>query len=83
MKIEYVEVSEYMIKPPAFEYGRNIDGYGKKIVTRYMIKPQGADRFYRVYATCWGNCASLWVTIKGQRYHLYDTAFDVAKEVTK
>lgn len=87
---DYVEFSEYMIKPPkgarrtAWGYfwpGQSMAGYGKKITTEYMIKPEGVKRFYRVYATCYGNCSSLWVASGGHRYCLHDTAFDMAREV--
>lgn len=43
-------------------------GYGNKLTTRHMIRYQNQN--YRVYAICHGNCASHYVTIKGQRYYL-------------
>ena len=49
---------------------RNASGYGDKIPTEYMVR--FCKRTYRVYAICWSNCASLYVTIKGIRYFLHD-----------
>lgn len=49
-------------------------GYGRKLTTRYMAVV--GKRAYRVYATCFSNCASLWVTIKGVQYHLRESAID-------
>jgi len=35
-----------------------VDGYGQKITTDYLINVSGQE--FRVYATCFGNSASLW-----------------------
>jgi len=43
-------------------------GYGRNLTTRYMVAVSG--KVYRVYASCCSNVATLWVTIKGQRYYL-------------
>ena len=49
---------------------RRQDGYGDKIPTEYMV--HFGQRRYRVYAICWSNCASLYITIRGERYFLHD-----------
>ncbi|MEB3208364.1 MAG: hypothetical protein VKK63_05570, partial [Synechococcus sp.] len=39
----------------------------------------GADlRWRRVYATCWSNTASLWISVMGQRFYFRD--FDLSRE---
>jgi hypothetical protein len=43
-------------------------GYGARIPTDKMLRV--GKRLYRVYATCYGNAASCWVTIRGQRLYL-------------
>ena len=43
-------------------------GYGAKLTTRYMIIMN--NRLYRVYATCYGNAASTWFTVKGKRVYI-------------
>lgn len=48
--------------------GQNMEGYGSKITTDYILTYKG--RKYRVYATCFSNAASYWVTVKGEKTHL-------------
>ena len=43
-------------------------GYGAKLTTRHKVKHNG--RFYRVYATCFSNCASHWIECQGERLYL-------------
>jgi hypothetical protein len=43
-------------------------GYGRKLTTSHKINYE--DRFYRVYATCFSNAASLWFTAKGKRIYI-------------
>jgi hypothetical protein len=47
-------------------YGRTADGYGGRIATRYMVRlPGDSARWRRVYAMCYGNAASIYVTVRG------------------
>ena len=41
-------------------------GYGSKLTTHYKVPFNGKQ--YRVYATCFSNCATLWFTVNGKRY---------------
>jgi hypothetical protein len=55
-------------------------GYGLKLTTPYMVLV--GDRAYargwrRVYASCVSNVASMWVLIRGQKYHLRDSNWNV------
>lgn len=65
----------------------SVTGYGQKIPTQYMIRISNANsyglqnRWYRVYATCFSNCASHWVTVNNVVYHLNN--FDLVQEVVK
>jgi hypothetical protein len=45
-------------------------GYGQKITTIYKVPHNG--RLYRVYATCFSNCASHWIMSKGEKLHVRD-----------
>lgn len=38
-------------------------GYGRKLTSRMMINYEG--RLHRLYATCYGNSASMWFKSKG------------------
>ena len=45
--------------------GMTVTGYGQKITTIYKVPFNG--RLFRVYATCFSNCASHWITSKGEK----------------
>ena len=46
-------------------------GYGSKIPTELVVRcADGRKR--RVYATCFSNSPSLWMTVQGTRVHLHD-----------
>jgi hypothetical protein len=51
-------------------YGRGSDGYGRKIATQYKVRLDGFGPWRRVYATCFSNCASHWVVVRGKAYNL-------------
>jgi len=61
-------------------------GYGRKLLTDYMLSIPGAARPYRVYAICFSNCASHYILRKGEMLFLRDCeleeARDRAQEVT-
>lgn len=44
--------------------GQGDDGYGMRITTDKKVEFKG--RWYRVYATCFSNCASYWITVRGE-----------------
>ena len=50
--------------------------YGDKIATAYVVNFRQPAKKCRVYATCYSNVASHWVTRKGQRYHLQSWDFE-------
>jgi hypothetical protein len=65
-------------------YGRTASGYGAKIPTRYWVRlysDSPTERFRRVYAMCYGNAASLYVTVKGETVFVYDLDLQDALEV--
>jgi hypothetical protein len=43
-------------------------GYGGKLTSRYKISLDGKLR--RLYHTCYGNAASTWFTLKGEKVHV-------------
>jgi hypothetical protein len=55
-------------------------GYGRKLVTDYMLSIPGAARPYRVYAICFSNCASHYILRKGERLFLRDCELDQARD---
>ncbi len=59
-------------EPPERDY-RCQSGYGSKISTDWKIRVGGKGQWLRVYATCYGNAASLWVVVKSQKYYLMAT----------
>lgn len=48
--------------------GQDDEGYGAKITTDTQVRI--GTRWYRVYATCWGNAASHWIMFQGSKTHL-------------
>ena len=52
--------------------GQGTDGYGSKITTDILLRFTGEKQLRRVYATCYSNAASHWITYYGQTLHLRD-----------
>lgn len=51
--------------------GQGEDGYGGKITTDMVLKFDANPKtVYRVYATCYSNAASHWITVNGEVLHL-------------
>jgi hypothetical protein len=46
--------------------GQGVDGYGRKITTDLVLVFDGETRERRVYATCFSNAASHWITHNGR-----------------
>lgn len=59
--------------------GQGQDGYGRKIATDYMAIVEPNNVAYRVYATCFSNCASHWIKIGSQKFHFLDGDFHGVK----
>jgi hypothetical protein len=57
-------------------YGRDADGYGRRIPTRYMVKLQD-KRWRRVYACQISNAGTVYVEVKGD-WHVIRDYGDVA-----
>lgn len=47
---------------------QTVSGYGAKLTTEWLVPFN--NRFYRVYSTCFSNCATLWFTANGKTYTL-------------
>lgn len=79
--IIYAEGFKVVLKPvtrrgPSWNQmlpGQGADGYGKKISTDRVLVFPDSKKQYRVYATCFSNCASHWIVKNGQTLHLRDT----------
>jgi len=52
--------------------GQAPGGYGSRITTDRVLVYPGSNRKYRVYATCYSNVASHWITKGGARLYLRD-----------
>lgn len=63
---------EHRLSEPRTAYGRNASGYGSRIATSHLVRLDGAGPWRRVYATCWSNAASLWVSVSGKRLYFRD-----------
>ena len=61
---ENVEIVE---KWDGYIRGADQMGYGSKIQSRYMIRRKDEKIWRRVYLTQWGNCASHWIKILGEK----------------
>lgn len=48
--------------------GQDNEGYGAKITTDREVRVD--NRWYRVYATCFGNASSCWINKDGKTYIL-------------
>ena len=53
---------------PTMLPGQSDEGYGDKITTDREVRV--GSRWYRVYATCWGNAGSAWIMYQGSRLYL-------------
>ena len=67
---------EHRLSAPRTPYGVNASGYGSRIATSYLVRLDGAGPWRRVYATCWSNAGSLWVSVSGKRLYFRD--FDLS-----
>jgi hypothetical protein len=70
--VTYVEAGIYTVERKELNrpYGMGVDGYGAKIATNHVLRFNGENRRYRVYATCFGNTASQWIMRKGVKLHV-------------
>jgi len=65
---DYVMAVAYKFSPPKYEYGRDVDGYGRKICTDHMVKLEGDSRWRRVYCTCFSNSGTHWIVVNGVEF---------------
>lgn len=63
---------EHVVCAPPSAYNRSATGYGNRIPTYYKVRVDNAGPWRRVYAICWSNAASFWVSVKGQRFYFRD-----------
>ncbi len=74
MTINYIGNSEDLetIEAPLWWHTKGLmqtaTGYGRKLTQSYKVKYNG--RFYRVYATCFSNVASLYIIVKGENLYI-------------
>ena len=67
--IKYLEDLDILdIEVTAKPLNNSVSGYGGKIPTEYLLHI--GKRSYRVYAICWSNAASFYVTINNERLFL-------------
>ena len=67
---------EHRESPPPTYYGVAPSGYGSRIPTDHQVRVNGAGPWRRVYAICFSNAASHYVSILGRRY--YFRTFDLS-----
>jgi hypothetical protein len=51
--------------------GRDSEGYGRKIPTRWMVKLPEVNRWRRVYVCCISNAGTAYVTV-GKGWHVIE-----------
>lgn len=56
-----------------FYPGANMDGYGTRITTGYLVQLEGESRWRRVYATCYSNVSTMWIIVN--KKHLIADSF--------
>ncbi len=69
MSVAYLEPSAVLAARTTEEprHGRNVDGYGRKIPTQYLI--QLADkRWRRVYVCCFSNSGTAYIVTKAEPF---------------
>jgi len=64
-ELEVSDISAILHTSPVY-YGRNLDGYGRKIPLANMVVLTTSKRKYRVYAVCYSNTATLYILVKGR-----------------
>lgn len=47
-------------------------GYGRKLTSSRCVLLPGEKRPRRIYVTCFSNCGTAWVTVKGLEYVVRD-----------
>jgi hypothetical protein len=79
--IEYVEPVETRISEPTMRRGvgggvrypgQGVDGYGRKIASRYMVRLLDSGTWYRVYITQISNAGSAWIMRRGKKLFIQD-----------
>jgi hypothetical protein len=68
MSVTYLDpadVVDVIVNRAAPIYGRNVDGYGSKIPTRFMLRLQDG-RARRVYVMQYANSGSCYVVVGGE-----------------
>ena len=66
--MDYIENARLIEAPLAWQVrglSETATGYGSKLTTRYKVEHNGKLR--RVYASCYGNCGSIYIVEHGKR----------------
>lgn len=64
------QVSGVIVDETGPTYGRNVDGYGRKIPTRYRLTCKRDGRTRRVYVVQYSNAGTAYVVIGGEPHYL-------------
>ena len=78
MALTYGMIAGAKADATAPNYGRNADGYGRKIPTRYWVKLATEYRWRRVYMAQFSNTGSPFVVVNGEDVWLNATDLEVA-----
>jgi len=66
----FAEKNSPLVPPGCTLPGQSPEGYGAKISTNRVIRLLCEKQWRRVYATCFGNAASHWIILNGEKIHL-------------
>ena len=73
MDVKYVTPTNAKRTPlEQWQRNTNVMGYGDKIRTDFMVQLDGLPRWFRVYAICYSNVASTYITTKGEKLFISD-----------
>lgn len=81
MPVNYLEKDFELKIVDCQPYGQNAHGYGRKIATRYMIKPSGSKRWHRVYISQWSNAGTPWIVMNKEELVVKSGEIDYKKSL--
>ena len=85
--ITYLDASDVidaLAQPKAPRYGRDSQGYGRKIPTRYLVRTrQTGKRWLRLYVACYSNAATEYLSTKENPFWCASRAADRIRDLAQ
>lgn len=70
-------------EPEGPRYGRDAQGYGRKIPSRYMVQLDGVRRWLRVYTCCVSNAGTSYLATRAEPFLCVERAWDRIRELSE